>query len=160
MYTALLPAWVTCGIIVFIDIARYGQMTAGSYCYIGPQGIVHGTVVRNWGKIYLLIAVGGGRPLQCLVTGAAWTAVRGCSDYQRNSHCLLLKKLVSFYSVHDILSRKQTWRNLLSRSQSEITSSYSKWSMNWPKGTECQLDVGNKCLWVPLTVLLANSHVL
>ncbi|MBW04364.1 Urocanate hydratase, partial [Eschrichtius robustus] len=22
----------------------YGQMTAGSYCYIGPQGIVHGTV--------------------------------------------------------------------------------------------------------------------
>ena len=25
---------------------RYGQMTAGSYCYIGPQGIVHGTTVR------------------------------------------------------------------------------------------------------------------
>ena len=24
---------------------RYGQMTAGSYCYIGPQGIVHGTTV-------------------------------------------------------------------------------------------------------------------
>ena len=23
----------------------YGQMTAGSYCYIGPQGIVHGTTV-------------------------------------------------------------------------------------------------------------------
>lgn len=22
-------------------------MTAGSYCYIGPQGIVHGTVVRT-----------------------------------------------------------------------------------------------------------------
>lgn len=26
---------------------RYGQMTAGSYCYIGPQGIVHGTTVSN-----------------------------------------------------------------------------------------------------------------
>lgn len=26
---------------------RYGQMTAGSYCYIGPQGIVHGTVVSG-----------------------------------------------------------------------------------------------------------------
>ena len=25
----------------------YGQMTAGSYCYIGPQGIVHGTTVSN-----------------------------------------------------------------------------------------------------------------
>lgn len=28
-------------------IFRYGQMTAGSYCYIGPQGIVHGTMVCN-----------------------------------------------------------------------------------------------------------------
>ena len=27
-------------------MSRYGQMTAGSYCYIGPQGIVHGTFVR------------------------------------------------------------------------------------------------------------------
>ena len=26
---------------------RYGQMTAGSYCYIGPQGIVHGTTVST-----------------------------------------------------------------------------------------------------------------
>lgn len=39
---------------------RYGQMTAGSYCYIGPQGIVHGTVVRNWGRVYLSIPAGGG----------------------------------------------------------------------------------------------------
>lgn len=32
-----------------------GQMTAGSYCYIGPQGIVHGTtlVVLNAGRKYL-----------------------------------------------------------------------------------------------------------
>ena len=25
--------------------AHSGQMTAGSYCYIGPQGIVHGTTI-------------------------------------------------------------------------------------------------------------------
>jgi urocanate hydratase len=25
--------------------SQYGQMTAGSYCYIGPQGIVHGTAI-------------------------------------------------------------------------------------------------------------------
>ncbi|XP_058259038.1 urocanate hydratase [Hemibagrus wyckioides] len=33
----------------------YGQMTAGSYCYIGPQGIVHGTLltVLNAGRRYL-----------------------------------------------------------------------------------------------------------
>lgn len=45
------PAWAMCGLTVFLAIPRYGQMTAGSYCYIGPQGIVHGTVVRNWGKV-------------------------------------------------------------------------------------------------------------
>uniref|UniRef100_A0AAR2KE69 Urocanate hydratase n=1 Tax=Pygocentrus nattereri TaxID=42514 RepID=A0AAR2KE69_PYGNA len=28
-----------------LGITMYGQMTAGSYCYIGPQGIVHGTLV-------------------------------------------------------------------------------------------------------------------
>ena len=26
-------------------------MTAGSYCYIGPQGIVHGTTVRIFNKM-------------------------------------------------------------------------------------------------------------
>ena len=33
----------------------YGQMTAGSYCYIGPQGIVHGTTltVLNAGRLKL-----------------------------------------------------------------------------------------------------------
>ena len=28
-----------------LGVTQYGQMTAGSYCYIGPQGIVHGTTV-------------------------------------------------------------------------------------------------------------------
>uniref|UniRef100_A0A4W5LMZ7 Uncharacterized protein n=1 Tax=Hucho hucho TaxID=62062 RepID=A0A4W5LMZ7_9TELE len=34
---------------------QYGQMTAGSYCYIGPQGIVHGTTitVMNAARKYL-----------------------------------------------------------------------------------------------------------
>uniref|UniRef100_A0AAZ3R1X4 Urocanate hydratase n=1 Tax=Oncorhynchus tshawytscha TaxID=74940 RepID=A0AAZ3R1X4_ONCTS len=31
--------------VFFVCFPRYGQMTAGSYCYIGPQGIVHGTMV-------------------------------------------------------------------------------------------------------------------
>lgn len=31
--------------ILWFLVFRYGQMTAGSYCYIGPQGIVHGTLV-------------------------------------------------------------------------------------------------------------------
>ncbi|XP_072437864.1 urocanate hydratase isoform X2 [Chiloscyllium punctatum] len=38
-----------------MGVTMYGQMTAGSYCYIGPQGIVHGTVltVVNAGRRYL-----------------------------------------------------------------------------------------------------------
>lgn len=34
---------------------QYGQMTAGSFCYIGPQGIVHGTTltIKNAGRKYL-----------------------------------------------------------------------------------------------------------
>ena len=28
-----------------LGVAQYGQMTAGSYMYIGPQGIVHGTTI-------------------------------------------------------------------------------------------------------------------
>lgn len=30
-----------------MGVTMYGQMTAGSYCYIGPQGIVHGTTVST-----------------------------------------------------------------------------------------------------------------
>ena len=29
-----------------IGVTQYGQMTAGSFMYIGPQGIVHGTTVN------------------------------------------------------------------------------------------------------------------
>ncbi|XP_064488264.1 urocanate hydratase-like [Ornithodoros turicata] len=38
-----------------MGVSMYGQMTAGSYCYIGPQGIVHGTTitVMNAGRKYL-----------------------------------------------------------------------------------------------------------
>jgi len=41
-----------------IGVTSYGQMTAGSYMYIGPQGIVHGTTITllGAGRLYL----GGG----------------------------------------------------------------------------------------------------
>jgi urocanate hydratase len=32
-----------------LGVSQYGQMTAGSYCYIGPQGIVHGTTLTLLG---------------------------------------------------------------------------------------------------------------
>lgn len=55
-----------------LGCTMYGQMTAGSFCYIGPQGIVHGTTLtllnagRKYlksddlsGKVYLTSGLGG-----------------------------------------------------------------------------------------------------
>ncbi len=38
-----------------LGVSNYGQMTAGGWMYIGPQGIVHGTyiTVMNAGRLYL-----------------------------------------------------------------------------------------------------------
>ncbi len=56
-----------------LGVTQYGQMTAGSYMYIGPQGIVHGTTITVMnafrkvlapgeapkGKIFLTAGMGG-----------------------------------------------------------------------------------------------------
>ena len=52
-----------------LGVSQYGQMTAGSYMYIGPQGIVHGTTItvlnaaRKVGgdnmKLFVTAALGG-----------------------------------------------------------------------------------------------------
>lgn len=56
-----------------LGVTQYGQMTAGSYMYIGPQGIVHGTAItvmnafrkvlkagdNSNGKIFLTAGLGG-----------------------------------------------------------------------------------------------------
>jgi len=59
---------VTCGMVIpnhssqedyerlaALGVTSYGQMTAGSFMYIGPQGIVHGTTLTllNAGRLYL-----------------------------------------------------------------------------------------------------------
>jgi len=59
---------VTCGMVIpnysspedyerlaALGVTSYGQMTAGSFMYIGPQGIVHGTAITllNAGRKYL-----------------------------------------------------------------------------------------------------------
>ena len=43
-----------------LGVSQYGQMTAGSYMYIGPQGIVHGTTITlmNAARLYLDLPVG------------------------------------------------------------------------------------------------------
>jgi urocanate hydratase len=54
-----------------LGVTQYGQMTAGSYMYIGPQGIVHGTTItlmnaarkfckgKLEGKIFVTAGLGG-----------------------------------------------------------------------------------------------------
>lgn len=56
-----------------LGVTQYGQMTAGSYMYIGPQGIVHGTTITvmnafrkklnpgesSAGKLFLTAGLGG-----------------------------------------------------------------------------------------------------
>ncbi|HIA89822.1 MAG TPA: urocanate hydratase [Candidatus Poseidoniales archaeon] len=45
-----------------LGVTQYGQMTAGSYMYIGPQGIVHGTMITllNAARIHLAREFPGG----------------------------------------------------------------------------------------------------
>ncbi|MDD3280669.1 MAG: urocanate hydratase [Bacteroidales bacterium] len=53
-----------------LGVTQYGQMTAGSYMYIGPQGIVHGTTItllnacrkiggETGGKLFVTSGLGG-----------------------------------------------------------------------------------------------------
>lgn len=53
-----------------LGVTQYGQMTAGSYMYIGPQGIVHGTTItlmnafrkvgeKPAGKLFVTAGLGG-----------------------------------------------------------------------------------------------------
>ncbi|HOX25391.1 MAG TPA: urocanate hydratase [Candidatus Krumholzibacteria bacterium] len=46
-----------------LGVTSYGQMTAGSYMYIGPQGIVHGTTITILGAGRLYLAGAGENPL-------------------------------------------------------------------------------------------------
>ncbi|CAF1123290.1 unnamed protein product [Rotaria sordida] len=68
-----------------LGCTMYGQMTAGSYCYIGPQGIVHGTFItitnaarkkfgKNdlCGKVFVSSGLGGmsgAQPKACQLLG-------------------------------------------------------------------------------------------
>ncbi len=81
-----------------LGVTQYGQMTAGSFMYIGPQGIVHGTTItlmnafRNnlkqdetpAGKIFLTAGLGGmsgAQPKAGNITGC----VTVCAEVNENA---------------------------------------------------------------------------
>jgi len=89
----LVPAWATWEHFDELDrkgLMMYGQMTAGSWIYIGSQGIVQGTYETfaeagrqhcngNWAGRWILTAglggMGGAQPLAATMNGASMIAI-------------------------------------------------------------------------------------
>ena len=89
----LVPAWATWEHFDELDrkgLMMYGQMTAGSWIYIGSQGIVQGTFETfaeagrqhcngNWAGRWILTAglggMGGAQPLAATMNGASMIAI-------------------------------------------------------------------------------------
>jgi len=81
-----------------MGVTQYGQMTAGSYMYIGPQGIVHGTTITVMnafrkilkpgdtpkGKVFLTAGLGGmsgAQPKACNIAGC----ISICAEVNANA---------------------------------------------------------------------------
>mmetsp|Transcript_40866 Transcript_40866/g.94137 ORF Transcript_40866/g.94137 Transcript_40866/m.94137 type:complete len:237 (-) Transcript_40866:19-729(-) len=110
-------------------VSQYGQMTAGSFCYIGPQGIVHGTTLtllnagRKYlgveglgGKLYVTAGLGGmsgAQPKAGVITGAVTIVAEISREAVEKRHaqgwvdvwtesldeCLQLAKVVVYRAV-------------------------------------------------------------
>ena len=122
----LVPAWATWENFRDLEhrgLTMYGQMTAGSWIYIGSQGIVQGTyetlaaVARRHfagslsGKLVVtagLGGMGGAQPLAATMNGAAALVVE--VDPQRLARRLATKYLdESTTSLDDALARVARW---------------------------------------------------
>eukprot|EP01116_Phalansterium_solitarium_P000980 TRINITY_DN10798_c0_g1_i1.p1 TRINITY_DN10798_c0_g1~~TRINITY_DN10798_c0_g1_i1.p1 ORF type:complete len:695 (-),score=162.54 TRINITY_DN10798_c0_g1_i1:65-2149(-) len=95
-----------------LGVTMYGQMTAGSYCYIGPQGIVHGTTLtvlgaaRKYlgldsvaGKVFVSSGLGGMSGAQ----GKAGVICGGISIIAEINEAAARKRLEQGW-VHEILT--------------------------------------------------------
>jgi len=86
-----------------LGVTQYGQMTAGSYMYIGPQGIVHGTTITLMnafrkilkkeenpkGKIFLTSGLGGmsgAQPKAGNITGCITVCAEVNSNAAKKRH--------------------------------------------------------------------------
>ncbi|WP_068475214.1 urocanate hydratase [Saccharicrinis aurantiacus] len=86
-----------------LGVTQYGQMTAGSYMYIGPQGIVHGTTItlmnafrkilkadeKPQGKVFVTAGLGGmsgAQPKAGNITGCISVAAEVNEKAARKRH--------------------------------------------------------------------------
>lgn len=112
-----------------LGVTQYGQMTAGSFMYIGPQGIVHGTTITLLnagrkmglgqddlrGKIYVTSGLGGMSGAQAgaaVITGAVGVIaeVDPGAIQQRVTDGYIQKKNV-YADLDELLSRIEECRN-------------------------------------------------
>lgn len=111
-----------------LGVTQYGQMTAGSFMYIGPQGIVHGTTITLLnagrrlglgdedlrGRIFVTSGLGGmsgAQALAAIITGAIGVIaeVDGDAVNQRLADGYILKEHV-FSSLDDLIIRMEECR--------------------------------------------------
>ena len=110
-----------------LGVTQYGQMTAGSFMYIGPQGIVHGTTItllnagrrQNLGndlsgKIFVTSGLGGmsgAQSLAAVITGAVGVLAEVDPDavQQRIVDGYILKENV-YTDLNDLLIRMEECR--------------------------------------------------
>lgn len=104
-----------------LGVTQYGQMTAGSYMYIGPQGIVHGTTITimnafrktlakgdvSAGKVFLTSGLGGmsgaqpkaGNIAGCITVCAEMNAAAANKRYQQGWVDVLLDSMDELLKV-------------------------------------------------------------
>lgn len=111
-----------------LGVSQYGQMTAGSYMYIGPQGIVHGTTITVLnagrmlpgaadeglgGKLFVTSGLGGMSGAQAkaaVIAGAVGVVaeVNEAAALKRHSQGWVDEL---FYDLDQLIFRIQTARN-------------------------------------------------
>ncbi len=111
-----------------LGVTQYGQMTAGSFMYIGPQGIVHGTTItllnagrrmglgdQNLsGRVYVTSGLGGmsgAQAMAAVITGAVGVIAEVDPDaiQQRITDGYILKENV-FADLDELISRMEACR--------------------------------------------------
>ena len=113
-----------------LGVTQYGQMTAGSYMYIGPQGIVHGTTITVMnafrkqlpkhesprGKIFLTSGLGGmsgaqpkaGNIAECITVCAEVNPAAAHKRHQQGWVDLLIEDMAALISrVREAVKKQQ-----------------------------------------------------
>lgn len=102
-----------------LGVANYGQMTAGGWMYIGPQGIVHGTysTILNAGRLFCGVPSDGDLRGKLFVT----SGLGGMSGAQGKA-CVIAKGvgIVAEVDISRIYTRlEQGWVNQIAESPEE-----------------------------------------